>query len=231
MAVDLETAWLRLSSPDARALFTPPAGLAAPVAPRATPMPSPTLPVAAELTAPPAPRRRRAPWIIVGAFAAGAVGTAVYLAITGMTPQVAPNTAVATPRPLDAALVQVALDAPVPVDAPLPVVTPLPDKIELRVKSTPPNADVIRAADGVRIGKTPFARQFDRIDGEIELIVKLSGYKDARLVLSTAKDGERAVQLVRLRAGTHPPDDRRGSNTKPAGSGSGATVLDPYEDK
>jgi len=235
MAVDLEAAWLRLSSPDARALFTPPAGLAAPVAPRATPMPSPTLPVAAELTAPPAPRRRRAPWIIAGAFAAGAVGTAVYLAVTGMTPQVAPNTAVATPRPLDAAAVQVvSVDAAAEtrtVDAPLPVVTPLPDKIELRVKSTPPNADVIRAADGVRIGKTPFARQFDRIDGEIELIVKLSGYKDARLVLSTAKDGERAVQLVRLRAGTHPPDDRRGSNTKPAGSGSGATVLDPYDDK
>jgi hypothetical protein len=113
--------------------------------------------------------------------------------------------------------------------APVPAPPVIPGKIELRVKSSPPNADVIRAADGVRIGKTPFAREFERIDGEIELIVKLSGYKDARVVLSTARTGEKAVQLVRLRAGTHPPDDRKGSNARPQGSG--ATVLDPYEDK
>jgi len=103
-------------------------------------------------------------------------------------------------------------------------------RVQLVVKSTPPGADVLRAADGVRLGKTPFSRAFDRIDGEIELVVKLAGYRDARVTLPTTKDSEKAVRLVRLRAGTRPPDDRAPpEGTKPQGSG--ATVLDPYEDK
>src|SRR4029079_4808667 len=125
----------------------------------------------------------------------GAVGTAVYLAISGMTPQVSPMPAVASAVPVDAAAVPLAIgDAAAPATPPIEtaaVVAAPPQKVqvELRVKSQPSGADVIRAADCVPIGKTPSARAFDRIDGEIELIVKLSGYKDTRVVLSTAKDG------------------------------------------
>jgi eukaryotic-like serine/threonine-protein kinase len=237
MAMDLEAAWLRSSAADISAvMFTPPAGHAV-LAPR-TPkqisevQASPTLPVAAELSMPPPLRRRRAPLIVAGALVAAAGGAVAYVALTADDTG---TKAVALAPPIDATTVTaVAIDAPPAPDAAVDPVPPPPQRdvvrVQLVVKSTPPGADVLRAADGVRLGKTPFARAFDRIDGEIEFLVKLAGYRDARVTLSTTKDNEKTVRLVRLHAGTRPPDDRGPpEGTKPQGSG--ATVLDPYEDK
>jgi len=232
MAIELEAAWLRSSAPDASAvLFTPPAGLTAPVRP--TPTPSPTLPVSGELTAPPAPRRRRAPWILAGLVAATAGAVAAYIALAPAEKQVTGTPIIVVAPPIDAAAavvtpVDAAEVAPPPADA-APAPPLLATKVRLQVKSIPPGAEVFRAADGVRIGKTPFDRPFDRTDGDLQLLVKLAGFRDARVTLSTARDGEQTVRLVRLRGTTRPPDDRKGSDTQ-QGSGTGATVLDPYED-
>src|SRR5204862_3335120 len=89
-----------------------------------------------------------------------------------------------------------------PIDA--TAIAPLPPekpaRVELSVTSVPAGADIYRASDGVHIGKTPFRRDFDRTDGEIEFLLKLPGYRDARCVLSTTKDGSQSIKLVKLRA-------------------------------
>jgi serine/threonine-protein kinase len=108
-------------------------------------------------------------------------------------------------------------------------------QVQLTVTSLPPGAEVYRASDGVRIGRTPFHRGFERSDGELELIVKLVGYRDARVVMSTASDSTETVKLVQLRTRvTKPPEGReqhdRGAPPSNPPGGSATTVLDPYKD-
>ena len=110
---------------------------------------------------------------------------------------------------VDAARVAVAADAA------------LPSKIHIVVKSVPPGARVDNL-DGVTLGVTPLTRELDRIDGELRLVVKLAGHRDAPITFATNRDGEQLVKLQRVKAGVGTVP-RRGS-----GAGTGATVLDPY---
>lgn len=91
-----------------------------------------------------------------------------------------------------------------------------------------PGAEVYRASDGVRIGRTPFHRGFERSDGELKLIVKLGGYRDARVVLSTARDSTESVKLAQQRTTTRVTKPPEGPSHPPGGSAT--TVLDPYKD-
>jgi len=101
-------------------------------------------------------------------------------------------------------------------------------QVQLTVTSLPPGAEVYRASDGVRIGRTPFHRGFERSDGELELIVKLGGYRDARVVMSTARDSTETVKLAQLRTTKRVPKPPEGPSHPPGGSAT--TVLDPYKD-
>ena len=162
--------------------------------------------------------RRRRPWVplLAGAIVLGGV-TAVVVAKRTPEPEPAPKPAVVAARPIvvapDAAEVTIAIDAAV-----------APSKITIVVKSDPSGAEVLRA-DGISLGKTPVTRELDRVDGELPLLVKLAGFKDVPIKLSTLHDGEQLVKLERRPLSSV----RRGSGTTTTSKGSGATVIDPYK--
>jgi serine/threonine-protein kinase len=248
-ANELEISWRANASGSMSALFSAPAGVSAVMAP-----PTPrTLGEAATQIEPSAriheiaPRRRMVPIAIGFVVALGAAGV-LYLARDRDPPR-----RVASDRatPANPPVVTEAVIAPMPpADATAGGSDNEPDKrvpdekqatpaaqVQLTVTSLPPGAEVYRASDGVRIGRTPFHRGFERSDGELELIVKLVGYRDARVVMSTERDRTETVKLVQLRTTTRvtkPPEgraqhDRSAPPSNPLG-GSATTVLDPYKD-
>jgi hypothetical protein len=97
---------------------------------------------------------------------------------------------------------QASVRPPAPVSAtraPSPAAPPgaphASPEVRLGITSTPPGADVYRAADGIRLGVTPFAKTFPRTDGEARFIVKRAGFEDETVTLSAESDGTRAVEL------------------------------------
>jgi len=239
-ANELEISWRAKASGLMPALFTPPAGISAVMAP-ATPR---TLGEAATQIGPSsriheiAPRRHKVR-IAIGFAVALGVAAVMYLARDRDPPRrAAPERALPAQPPV---VPEAALTPPAPADATAGGSDNGPDKrvsdekraapaaqVQLTVTSLPPGADVYRASDGVRIGRTPFHRDFERSDGELELIVKLAGYRDARVVMSTGRDSSEVVKLVQLRTTTRAPKPPEPSN--PPG-GSATTVLDPYKDQ
>jgi tRNA A-37 threonylcarbamoyl transferase component Bud32 len=248
-ANELEISWRANASGSMPALFSPPAGYSAVMAQKT----ARTLGEAATQMEPSARTHEIAPrrhtvWRAIGVAAALGAAVVLYLA-TGREP---PRRVVSEPAmPVKPPVVTGAAIAPIPpADATASGSDDEPDKrvpdenqaapaaqVQLMVTSLPPGAEVYRAIDGVRIGRTPFHRGFERSDGELELIVKLVGYRDARVVMSTATDGTETVKLVQLRATTRVPkppggrDHDRGAPPSNPPGGSATTVLDPYKDQ
>jgi serine/threonine-protein kinase len=221
LADAIEAVW-RQSGEGRASLFTPPKGLTvarAPTSPTSLTAGAPTLPVAAEVSVPP-PRGRRVPWLLIGGAAVVAIAIGAFVMLRGGDEE-HPVVAEA-PRPV----VQ-----PVVVDAPPPppqiTAPPEPTKVQLVVDSVPSGADVYRRSDGARLGKTPLTRSYERLEGgEIEFVIRRSGYQDKSIALSIAHDGKQVAKLVPVRA-ARPTDHVKPSN----GSGSATILLDPYEDK
>jgi len=82
---------------------------------------------------------------------------------------------------------------------PPPAPRPSPT-VELHVESEPPGADVFRASDGVRIGRTPLLRTIPRGEGEAMFLVRLAGHRDEEVVLPANRDGRTLVKLTRTPA-------------------------------
>jgi len=194
---------------------------------RLTPLPghkvaqvAPTLPVAAELTVPPMPSKQRRWWLVIAvAGTAGALLVVIAASdrdephrVAEVRPPTPPSDAAAVEsRPPDAAgVVTFAADAPPAT------------RVHLVVDSIPSGAEVYRALDGVKLGKTRLERDFERTDGEVELVLKLAGFRDARVTLSTAIDGKSMTKLSRPVQIKRPPQGSAGSGNP------GETVLDPY---
>jgi len=227
VAHDAEAVWKEAVGEGRAALFTPVAGVS--VGARSTKAPAtsaPTLPVAAQVTSPAVVRKRRA-WIPIAILALAAVGGALFLVARGDDDRPAPSPS--PPRAIEIATAP----ADAAADAPAVATT-----VELVVESTPGGAEVFRAADGIKLGKTPFAKRFERTDGEAVFLVKLTGYQPATVSLSTAQDGKITAKLERDRVRTPhrpgrpppaPANDRPPPPPPPKGSG-GPTVLDPYGD-
>jgi serine/threonine-protein kinase len=161
------------------------------------------------------PPQRRFIAFVIGAVVLGGV-TAVVVAqrIKDEPAQVASVVAFDAPVAPDAAIVDAAQVAA--IDA-------APAKVRIAIDSVPRGARV-STLEGIGLGVTPIDREFPRIDdGQLEVVVKLAGFRDASLKILTNADAKRVVTLQKVKpAGTV----RRGSN---AGS-SGETVLDPYKD-
>ena len=214
LAQATEDLWRHASAEERHALFTPLPGKVRVAAEAA----APTLPVAAEMTVPPGkPARRRVWWPLAGIAVAGAVIATVVVTRGSEESR-------ASPPPSPPAPVAAIIDASIapPIDAasaPEP-----PREVQLRIDSVPHGADVYRAADGVKLGKTPLTRTFERTDGTAELVLKLAGYRDQHVSLSTREDGGAVEHLTRARVSAPPRPVRAGSAHHP----SGPTVLDPY---
>jgi serine/threonine-protein kinase len=176
------------------------------------------------------PRRR---WWIAVAIGAAAAAIAIAVLVFGGGDDSGPSVErepVRATAPPDA--------APVVANAP-PVAAPAdarePATVQLVVDSTPHGADVYRASDGVKLGKTPFERAYERTDGQAEFVVKLAGYADARVSLSTLHDGSTTARLSRDKhhgtprppATTAKPPPEQPDDTK----AHGPRLLDPYGEK
>jgi serine/threonine-protein kinase len=127
-----------------------------------------------------APPRAR-PWGLFAVAAAVVVAAGALVAHQLMRPP----PAVSAPPPA----------APVPVAAPAPAAAPA--RIEVRINSAPPGADVFRI-DGVRVGKTPFREQRERGAGELVYRVHLNGFADKQVEISLSADTTLDVALRKL---------------------------------
>lgn len=216
LAQGCEALWKESLGTGRGALFTPVSGIAVEKPPTTAPptASAPTLPVAAQMTAPPVERSRRRAWIPIAAVALAGIAAAAVFAMRDRDESTAPVQA--PPRVVeqpDAAPLAPAIDA-----APA-----APQHVELVIESSPGGADVYRAIDGVKLGKTPFKKQYERVEGEAVFLINLAGYEQERVTLSTAHDGNAVAKLRRERRPHRPSPQHR----KPQGSG-GPTVLDPY---
>jgi serine/threonine-protein kinase len=87
--------------------------------------------------------------------------------------------------------------APEKADLAPPPAPASPKKITLKIDTEPSAAEVFRALDGVRVGRTPFVEEIVPGSGEAVFTLKHAGYHDAPAVLPTDRDGALSVKLVR----------------------------------
>jgi len=224
----LEDLWRSANTSPRSMMFTPPAGIEIATPRDHTPAEiSPTL-FAAEMTLPRITRRR--PWLVIAAVGIAAAGIAAYFAFGGDSETVAqPATrakldVVAPPRSANVA-------PPATPDTPAKAVPTEPTVVHFAIDSVPTGADVYRASDGVKLGKTPLVRDYERTDGELDLVVRKSGYRDGRISLSTREDGAATAKLTPLPSGrAKPPATDKVPTAKPPTTDKGPTVLEPWSE-
>ncbi len=124
--------------------------------------------------------------------AAGAA--ALLLAVVGIALAVHQPAPAATSTP---AATPAAAATSTPARTQAPARPPAEAKIELHVVSTPPGAEVFRAADGVLLGVTPFVESAAPSSGTALFLLKLAGYDDARAELPADRTGTATTTLVR----------------------------------
>ncbi len=83
--------------------------------------------------------------------------------------------------------------------------------VQIRFLSTPPGANVTRAADGKLLGVTPFLGSFARGGEEdhLKVSVEKAGYRAQIHRISLMHDGELAVQLSQKNKIARDPDAER----------------------
>ena len=79
-----------------------------------------------------------------------------------------------------------------------------PASVKLRIDSLPPKAEVVRATDGVVVGRTPTVVEVVRTEGKVGFRLRLDGYRDEALELDGDHDGSGEVKLTPL-ARAKPP--------------------------
>jgi len=86
-----------------------------------------------------------------------------------------------------------------------------PEEIRVTITSTPAGAQVFRVFDGVRLGQTPFETVHGRGDGELLLMLKRDGYRDARLEVPLDKNFSAEVELLAARSDSRRRGERNGT--------------------
>ena len=97
---------------------------------------------------------------------------------------------------------------PAPQVAVQPVAT-----IHWSLASTPPGASVIRKADQTVMGQTPWQSEQPSKSGELEVVLRLPGYKDRVVQLDSSHDVQRSETLE--------PEPKAPEPTRPVGAGPG----------
>jgi hypothetical protein len=161
--------------------------------------------------------RGRARAVVAGSVALAGLGVAAALLLH--RPPVAP-------RPAAPAAVAPPIQPPAPSPPPQPS-APAPESIHVLIDSQPAGADVYRASDGVRVGRTPFSSDFSRTQGEAIFVLKLAGYREERVATPVDRDSELVLRLT-PKAKAPPREAPAASKpaAKPARVKDGA--LDPF---
>jgi serine/threonine protein kinase len=137
------------------------------------------------------PARHSRVWL--GAAAAALVGVGVIVMLATRRPHVTTTT---TPKPLSSGEPAHAT-APAPSGAPPSTARPHAGTVLWLVKSEPPRADVVRLSDGALLGKTPWYIEQPSGQGNVEVIVRKSGFVDQHATLDRGADSTLHVQLER----------------------------------
>jgi len=117
-----------------------------------------------------------------------------------------------------------ALIAPVPsggtdAAAGRPGPRPASSEIRLSIVTEPAGAEVLRVADGVLLGKTPWHSTRRMEQGHLPVLLRLPGFHEQRLDLDLRRDDERREQLQPLRAAKMGSDaEGRPSRSKKRGT-------------
>jgi serine/threonine-protein kinase len=91
-------------------------------------------------------------------------------------------------------------------------VEPEVKQVVILIDSKPDGAEVYRASDGVRVGKTPYRYSLDPVEGELVYMIKRDGYKSEEVVLPANQDGR---ELVRLKKKDRVAKDTSNDHRKP----------------
>jgi serine/threonine-protein kinase len=96
-----------------------------------------------------------------------------------------------------------------------------PEQITVVLESTPEGADVFRASDGLRVGKTPYRYSLDPVQGELVYIVKMDGYQPQTVSFAANENGEQKIELDKVgRSRSDRDRDDSGKKSK----------VDPFEE-
>ncbi|MFO0578476.1 MAG: serine/threonine-protein kinase [Polyangia bacterium] len=160
--------------------------IVAPPPAAAAPAPAPVAPPA------PAPERKGSPAVLLGALGilvAGGLGLVVLLRQPAPGGMASPPSAIAAPNP--PAVAQVT-----PPPAAPPAAPTAPAAVKLSIASEPPGAQVVSTVDGKILGKTPWQLERPRPDGKLEVVLRLDGYAETKLVFDGQSDDARQIKLA-----------------------------------
>jgi serine/threonine-protein kinase len=119
-----------------------------------------------------------------------------------------------------------ALTSETPLALPAPVAPPVErapaKRVTIALSSQPSGADVYRAADGARLGRTPWRERYAASSGEAVFVLRLKGHRQAIVAIGLERDAAREVALDKL---PRPPARPR-ADKKPTENG----VVNPYDD-
>lgn len=113
---------------------------------------------------------------------------------------------------------------------------PLTRMIKLRLDSLPQGAEVVRVANGRRLGRTPLISEIIRSKSTEVFLFRLAGYREASLTLSIAQDNSGEVRLLPQVGPDTPAYKREFPARKPQASPSpltdlprkGPKIIDPF---
>ena len=176
------------------------------------------------------PKKRGGLLVAVAAGVVIAGAGVAFISMRGKTPT-------PQPAPDPAPIVKPTPAAPPPIIKSDPEPPPPPTRITLKIVSEPAGAEVYRAADGVRVGKTPLEQKVAPTPGDAVFRIKMAGFRDEEVSLPADKNGEQSVKLVKVaHSGGHhasaapppPPPPGGHEQTKKPGGRVRDGVLDPF---
>ncbi|MCG8423083.1 MAG: protein kinase [Proteobacteria bacterium] len=102
-------------------------------------------------------------------------------------------------------------------------------EVILRIESVPPDAEIFRHSDGVRLGKTPHELTVPAVRGELIVRLKKAGYRDQLVSIPSDRTGVKRVELKRepqgkVRRAAHSSSKQRKAGKKPRRSQKRAAV-------
>lgn len=95
---------------------------------------------------------------------------------------------------------------PQPVTPPSDPIKPQVVQVALSIDSEPRGAQVLSAAEQRVLGTTPWRQEQARGQGHLELLVRLSGYHDQKVVFDGSMDDSRMVKLIAVPPPPEKPD-------------------------